>query len=356
MYHTQHLKQSAVYGRDKNADGHFVYAVSTTGIYCKPSCPSRRPKAENILFFATPSQAEQAGYRPCRRCHPNQGSSDLVAAIQTCLHENPDLSLSALGDIFDLSPFYLQRKFKQATGLSPKAYSRALKLEQIKQSLQSGKKVTEAIYDAGFESGVYQHDYLGMTPSSYRKGGMYQTIFYTLTSTKLGTMLLAATARGVCAIRFGHEALMLEEIRKEFPNATLLEDSEVLNTYIQAINTYLEGETQLDLPLDLAGTVFQYKVWQVLQKIPHGQTRSYAQVAEAVGTPKAVRAVASACASNPVALAVPCHRVVRANGELSGYRWGLDRKQWLLEHEQTKVGLFDSSEVTSKTLGEPKTF
>jgi AraC family transcriptional regulator, regulatory protein of adaptative response / methylated-DNA-[protein]-cysteine methyltransferase len=331
-------KQDAVFKRDKNADGQFVYGVTSTHIYCKPSCPSRRPNPEHIRYFASPVLAEQAGYRPCQRCHPDKQTEDVIEAIKMRLHHEPKLSLNA----FHLSPFYLQRTFKKATGLSPKAYVKTQKLERLKQTLKHAPTITEAIYDAGFESNeFYQHDYLGMTPSSYRKGGMNQTIFYTHANTPLGRMLIAATERGVCAIRFGDDHVLLQEIKKEFPKATITENAKALESYIQTITTYLEGEQTLELALDITGTAFQYRVWQVLKKIPYGQTRSYSQVAEAIGDPKAVRAVATACASNPIALAIPCHRVVRSSGELSGYRWGIEKKQKLLEQERSNVGLFE---------------
>jgi AraC family transcriptional regulator, regulatory protein of adaptative response / methylated-DNA-[protein]-cysteine methyltransferase len=341
MYATHALKQEAVFKRDKQADGKFVYAVTSTNIYCKPSCPSRRPKLENICYFATATLAEQAGFRPCQRCHPDQESQNIILVIEQALHEEPTLTLTELGQKFNLSPFHLQRSFKKATGLSPKAYVKTQKLKRLKENLQQASSVTEAIYDAGFDAGFYQHNYLGMTPSSYRKGGMDQTIFYNHADTPLGRMLIAATERGVCAIRFGEDAKLFEELEKEFPKASFVKNQQALQSYIQTVCDYLEGEAKLDLPLDISGTAFQYRVWQVLQKIPYGETRSYGQVAEAIGDPKAVRAVATACASNPVALVVPCHRVVRSNGELSGYRWGIERKQALLEQERKKAGLFE---------------
>jgi AraC family transcriptional regulator of adaptative response/methylated-DNA-[protein]-cysteine methyltransferase len=342
MFTTLSERQEAVFKRNKQADGQFVYGVTSTHIYCKPSCPSRRPKPENIRYFSNPMLAERAGYRPCQRCYPNQQAENIIEAIKMRLQEEPSLTLSQLGEVFHLSPFHLQRTFKKATGLSPKAYAKTVKLERLKQNLKRAPTITEAMYDAGFDSNeFYQHDYLGMTPSSYRKGGMNQTIFYTHTSTPLGHMLIAATERGLCAIRFGEARTLLDEFREEFPRATLTENAKVLESYIQAVCRYLEGEQKLMLPLDVSGTAFQYQVWQVLQKIPYGQTRSYSQVAEAIGNPKAVRAVATACASNPVALAIPCHRVVRSNGELSGYRWGVEKKQKLLEQERKGVGLLE---------------
>lgn len=258
------------------------------------------------------------------------------------MQDEPQLSLNELGKKFNLSPFHLQRTFKKATGLSPKAYAKTQKLERLKQNLKQSSTVTEALYNAGFDTNeLYSQDYLGMTPNTYRKGGMNQTIVYSYADTPLGRMLVAATERGVCAIRFGEDEHLLTELKKEFPKATLIENSANLESFIQTICKHLEGEHKLELPLDISGTAFQYKVWKVLQTIPYGQTRSYSQVAQSIGDPKAVRAVATACASNPVALVVPCHRVVRANGELSGYRWGIEKKQKLLEQEREQAGLFE---------------
>jgi AraC family transcriptional regulator, regulatory protein of adaptative response / methylated-DNA-[protein]-cysteine methyltransferase len=325
----------AVIHRDATADGTFYYAVHSTGIYCKPSCPSRRPQQKNVSYFKTPALAEQAGFRACKRCHPNAQVVSIVEAIKQLLDQEPTPSLTELGKTLNLSPFHLQRVFKKATGLSPKTYAKLQKLERLKKHLQNGSGVTQALYDAGFSSSreLYQSNYLGMTPNTYRKGGMNQTIFYTQKPTPLGQMLLAATERGVCAIRFGDDEPLLTELKNEFSNATLVLDAERLETYVQAVCKHLEGYQTLELPLDVSGTAFQYKVWQVLQKIPYGQTWSYSQVASEMGEPKAVRAVASACASNKVALVIPCHRVVRSSGELSGYRWGVERKKKLLEGE-----------------------
>ncbi len=335
-------QQEAVLSRDKQADGTFVYGVHSTKIYCKPSCPSRRPKVENISFFENVALAQQAGYRPCKRCHPNKEAKDIVTDIKQALQAQPQLSLAELGQQFNLSPFHLQRTFKKATGLSPKAFVKTQKLERLKQNLKQSSTVTEALYDADIDAyEIYSQDYLGMTPNSYRKGGMNQTIFYNHTETSLGRMLLAATERGVCAIRFGDDDTLLAELKTEFPKATFVASSKNLEVYIEAVCNHLKGYQKLELPLDVSGTAFQYKVWQMLQKIPYGQTWSYSQVATEIGDPKAVRAVATACASNKVALAIPCHRVVRANGELSGYRWGVEKKQKLLEQERKQAGLFE---------------
>ena len=358
MLNTASTYWQAVLNRDVQADGTFYYAVHSTKIYCKPSCPSRRPQQQNVSYFETPVLAEQAGFRPCKRCRPNEQSVSVVEAIKQLLQEEPTPTLYELGQALNLSPFHLQRLFKKSTGLSPKVYAKIQKLDRLKQHLQKGSKVTQALYDAGFGSSreLYASNYLGMTPNTYRKGGMNQTIFYTQTNTPLGRMLLAATERGVCAIYFGDDQKLLDELKAEFPKATLLADTQIpnepisdstisdttsLEVYVQAVCKHLEGYQKLELPLDISGTAFQYKVWQILQKIPYGQTWSYSKVAEAMGDVKAARAVASACASNKVALAIPCHRVVRSSGELSGYRWGVERKQRLLEQERKQASLFE---------------
>jgi AraC family transcriptional regulator, regulatory protein of adaptative response / methylated-DNA-[protein]-cysteine methyltransferase len=358
MINTTPTHWQAVLNRDIQADGIFYYAVHSTKIYCKPSCPSRRPQQKNVTFFETPALAEQAGFRPCKRCHPNEQGVNVIESIKQLLQEEPTPTLAELGEKLELSPFHLQRVFKKATGLSPKTYAKTQKLNRLKQHLQQSSTVTQALYDAGFGSSreLYQTNYLGMTPNTYRKGGMNQTILYTQADTLLGRMLLAATERGVCAIRFGDDETLLAELKTEFPKATLLSDTQIsdsqipdtpmsdipsLEPYVQAVCKHLEGYKKLELPLDVSGTAFQYKVWQILQKIPYGETWSYSQVANEMGDPKAVRAVASACASNKVALVIPCHRVVRSSGELSGYRWGVERKQKLLEQERKQAGLFE---------------
>jgi AraC family transcriptional regulator, regulatory protein of adaptative response / methylated-DNA-[protein]-cysteine methyltransferase len=328
--------------RDARQDGRFVFAVRTTGIYCRPSCPSRRPRRDSVEFFPDPRQAERAGYRACLRCKPTEVSSQAQAVMQVrkLLDEAEGvLTLAELSKRVKVSPFHLQRLFKRATGLSPREYQAARRVQQVKHGLRKGDDVTTALYDAGFgsPSRLYEksNQQLGMTPGAYRRGGLGMTVAYAIVPSALGRMSVAATPRGLCAVRFGESASELEsELRTEFHAATLVRDEAALRPYVRPLLEILRGENvTIDLPLDVRATVFQMKVWEALRQIPAGETRSYTEVADAIGNPKAVRAVARACASNPVALAVPCHRVVRRDGELAGYRWGLSRKKKLLKLE-----------------------
>jgi len=329
--------------RDARQDGRFVFAVRTTGIYCRPSCPSRRPRRDSVEFFPDPKQAERAGYRACLRCKPTEISAQARAvtlARQLLDQAEGTLTLAELSKQVGVSPFHLQRLFKRATGLSPREYQSARRMQHVKHGLRKGDDVTTALYDAGFgsPSRLYEktHQQLGMTPGAYRRGGAGMTIQYAIVPSPLGRMLVAATARGLCAVRFGESAGELErELREEFSAAEIHRDDAALRPYLQPLLASLRGENvTIDLPLDVRATAFQSKVWQALREIPAGETRSYTDVALAIGDPKAVRAVATACASNPVALAVPCHRVMRSDGELAGYRWGIERKKKLLQQEQ----------------------
>ncbi|MFZ5826375.1 MAG: bifunctional DNA-binding transcriptional regulator/O6-methylguanine-DNA methyltransferase Ada [Bacillota bacterium] len=346
MAHTDaadEVRWQAVVQRDGRADGLFYYGVASTGIYCRPSCPSRRPRRENVRFFDSQEAAEQAGFRPCRRCRPEALSTQqrVVAQVQELLQtaETPP-SLAELGTAVGLSPFHLQRLFKRATGLSPREYANHCRLERLKVGLKQGATVTEALYEAGYGSSRALYDqaqtHLGMTPSAYRRGGAGERIAYACAETPLGWVLVAATGRGLCALRFGEaEGALVAELAAEFPRAALVPGASELAPYVEAVKAYLSGgRTSLDLPLDVKATAFQQQVWGALRSIPYGEVRSYREVAAMIGQPAAVRAVARACATNPVALAVPCHRVVRANGDLSGYRWGVERKQRLLERER----------------------
>ena len=332
-----------VMARDARQDGCFVFAVRTTGVYCRPSCPSRRPRRDSVEFFANPQQAERAGYRACLRCKPTQVSAQAQAATKARqLLDDAEgvLTLAELSQRVGVSPFYLQRLFKRATGLSPREYQSARRMQQVKHGLRKGDDVTTAIYDAGFgsPSRLYEQSaqQLGMTPGAYRRGGKGMTVNYAITPSALGRMLVAATPRGLCAVRFGASVVDLErKLRDEFHAATKVRDDAALQPYLQPLLASLRGErVTIDLPLDVRATAFQKRVWDVLKRIPAGETRSYSEVAQEIGEPTAVRAVARACASNPVAIAVPCHRVVRSDGELAGYRWGLERKRKLLEQEQ----------------------
>ncbi len=328
--------------RDARQDGRFVFAVRTTGIYCRPSCPSRRPRRDSVEFFPDPRQAERAGYRACLRCKPTEVPSPVQTVMQArkLLDEAEGVvTLAELSKRVKVSPFHLQRLFKRATGLSPREYQSAKRMQQVKRGLRKGDDVTTALYDAGFgsPSRLYEksHQQLGMTPGTYRRGGAGVTVQYAIVPSQLGRMLAATTPRGLCAVRFGESASELEgELRSEFHGATLVRDEAALWPYVGPLLASLRGEhVTVELPLDVRATAFQMKVWEALREIPAGETRSYTEVARAIGDPKAVRAVARACASNPVALAVPCHRVVRSDGELAGYRWGLQRKKKLLKLE-----------------------
>jgi AraC family transcriptional regulator of adaptative response/methylated-DNA-[protein]-cysteine methyltransferase len=331
----------AVLTKDARMDGEFYYAVTSTGVYCRPSCPSRLPRRAHVLFFRDADAAEKAGYRPCRRCRPR---ADLLAPLKRVaryIDEHPEErhTLEDLAGRAGLSPSHLQRKFKAAFGLSPHEYAEACRTRRLKGSLRNGASVTDAIYEAGYGSSsrVYERSdgSLGMTPAAYREGGRGTEIWFATAECSLGRLLLAATERGVCAIRFGENDAALEtDLRSEFPAARVRQNRGAVNRWMQALLHHLRGpENPLELPLDIRATAFQKKVWDHLREIPSGNTESYSEVAAAIGEPKAVRAVAHACASNPVAVAIPCHRVVRADGETGGYRWGDKRKRALLAAE-----------------------
>ncbi len=332
-----------VMARDARQDGRFVFAVRTTGVYCRPSCPSRRPRRDSVEFFPDPREAERAGYRACLRCKPTEISAQAQYVLRARrMLDNAEgvMTLAGLSKRVGLSPFHLQRLFKRATGLSPREYQSARRMQHVKTELRKGEDVTTALYDAGFSSPsrLYEKSdqQLGMTPGTYRRGGAGATIMFAIAPTPLGRMLVAATERGLCAVRFGESVTELERgLRHEFHAATVQRDDAAMRRFIEPLRASLGGEkTTIDLPLDVRATAFQRKVWETLQRIPRGDTRSYTEIARAIGEPKAVRAVAHACASNPVALAVPCHRVVRSDGNLAGYRWGLERKKKLLEGER----------------------
>lgn len=340
------LQWHHVLARDARQDGCFVFAVRTTGIYCRPSCPSRRPRRDSVEFFATTQEAERAGYRACLRCKPTQASDQaryVLRARQLLDQAGGSLTLAQLSKRVGLSRFHLQRLFKRATGLSPREYQLARRVQQIKTGLRKGEDVTTALYEAGFSSPsrLYENSnqQLGMTPGTYRRGGAGINITFAVAASPLGRVLIAATERGLCAVRFGDSGVELErELRSEFHAANLHRDDAALRPYLEPLMASLRGEnTVIDLPLDIRATAFQKKVWDALRHIPKGETRSYAQVARDIGEPRAVRAVANACASNPVAVAVPCHRVVRSDGDLAGYRWGTERKKKLLQAERTEA-------------------
>jgi len=331
--------------RDTHADGSFVFAVRSTHIYCRPSCPARRPLRRNTLFFRTAQDAETHGFRPCRRCRPKQQSSSTVlvqqvAAVLANAGANDDsFRLGALAARLKTSPAKLRRAFRRATGLSPKEFEQAARLARFKKMLREGSSITEALYACGYGSSSRLYEktnaQLGMTPASYRKGGAGMQIGYTVANTSLGNVLVAATERGVSAVYLGEsERSLVEELRKEYAQAEIVRAADGHENWLSEIVHRVEGDApSADLPLDVQATAFQRRVWQELQKIPRGATRTYTQVARALGKPRSVRAVARACATNPVSIVVPCHRVIRTDGTLAGYRWGLQRKQKLLERE-----------------------
>jgi AraC family transcriptional regulator of adaptative response/methylated-DNA-[protein]-cysteine methyltransferase len=333
----------AVTRRDPQADGAFFYGVKTTGVFCRPSCASRQPRRENVDFFADADAARAAGYRECKRCQPGGLPRELEIVNRACAALDADpqqrLTLAQLSDAVHVSPFHLQRLFKRVVGVSPRQYQAAKRGAALRDALQSGSDVTRATLDAGFGSPSRMYDSasaeLGMAPSAFRRKGAGLTVRYASAPTSLGFVLVAATDRGVCKIGFGDDAVALaDELRSEFANAELVEDPARLAPFIAQVDAYLHGTRQrFDLPLDIAATAFRQRVWDALRRIPYGETRSYSEIAEAVGSPRAVRAVASACATNPVALAIPCHRVVQKSGALAGYRWGLPRKAALLDNE-----------------------
>jgi len=342
--------RAAVASRDRAFDGVFLYGVVTTGVFCVPSCRSRAARPENLRFFLDADEAERAGLRPCKRCRPREAAARRERLVETArfIQENAArrLPLAELAERMDLGPSSFQRLFKETFGVSPKAYQDAARLARFKSSLRAGEGVAEAVFEAGFgsTSRVYGEAArsLGMTPSVYRAGGAGETIFHACRQTALGSLLLAATPRGVCFAQLGEDAPpLLERLRAEFPAAELVasraQASPELDRWIEALDAHLsQGAPRPDLPLDLRGTAFQIRVWRYLLEIPEGDVQSYGEVAAGVGRPKAVRAAASACAANRIAVLVPCHRVLRGDGQLGGYRWGLARKRALIDLERAR--------------------
>jgi AraC family transcriptional regulator of adaptative response/methylated-DNA-[protein]-cysteine methyltransferase len=338
----------AVLARDANRDGEFVFAVSSTGVYCRPSCPSKRPRRENVTFFRKPDEAEKAGYRPCLRCRPRSagGNAQLQLVRNICRyieqHLDEPVTLARLSEQFELSAFHLQRRFKAVLGITPRAYADSCRMNQLKSNLRAGHSVTRAMYDAGYSSSsrLYERtaSQLGMTPDKYRRGAIAAPIRYTFADSPLGRMLIAATDKGICSIQFADSDEELEHgLRHEFPFAIRRRDDTAMRAHRVQLLQQMRGQDRgTTLPLDIQATAFQRRVWSYLQSIPFGATRSYAVVAKAIGQPTAVRAVARACARNPVAVAIPCHRVVRKSGEMGGYRWGVERKEALLQLEQAR--------------------
>ncbi len=333
--------------RDATFDGIFVVAVRSTGIFCRPTCPARRPRRENVVFFDTTAQAEQAGFRACLRCRPTEAHPDAASAAwvgqAARLIEARDgerVTLEELGREVGVSPHHLQRTFKQIMGVSPRQYGEAFRVRRVKSTLKTEETVSMAIYEAGYGSSsrLYEtaDDRLGMTPHTYKRGGAGMSIAYTLADSPLGRVMVAATPRGVCFVSLGDDDATLEsELRHDYPAADIRRDDSALTDWVAAVLHYLRGEEpRLDLPLDIQGTAFQWRVWQALRAIPYGETRTYSEIAALLDSPKGQRAVGRACATNPVSLVIPCHRAVREDGHLGGYRWGLDRKESLLANER----------------------
>ena len=340
----------AVQSRNADYDNRFFYGVMTTGVYCRPSCPSRGAKRENVRFFKKTSEAEAAGLRPCLRCHPTEDSptSVLMAEVAHYIkaHADESISLSRLSKKFGQSASHLQKSFKNHHGISPKEFQNATRLKRLKDALKAGDDISGAIYEAGYGSvsRVYEQvdGRIGMTLSAYRDGGKGEKIAYAIRNTALGTIIMAATDRGVCFIHFGdNEETLREILSKEYPQAQIIQssatDTPELNLWIEALDHHLSHNApRPDIPLHLNGTVFQMRVWQFLMSVPEGDVKSYSEVAQGIGSPKAIRAAATAIASNNIAVLIPCHRILRSDGSLGGYRWGLVRKRTLIDQEHKK--------------------
>ncbi len=336
---------AAAVARDREADGRFYYAVRTTGVYCRPSCGSRLAKPENVRFFATRADAEAAGFRPCKRCKPDQPALDQqhaakVAKVCRLIESSSEApKLVRLAKAVGLSPYHFHRIFKSVTGVTPRAYAAAHRRKRIRDKLGGSATVTAAIYDAGFASSgrlyATSSQVLGMKPANFRAGGANTVIRFAVGECSLGSILVARSVRGVCAIFLGDDPDRLaRDLQDQFPRANLIGGDKNFERLVAKVVGFVESPKKgLDLPLDVRGTAFQQRVWQALGKIPSGKTASYSEIAKRIGAPKSVRAVARACAANALAVAIPCHRVVRSDGALSGYRWGVERKRALLKRE-----------------------
>jgi AraC family transcriptional regulator of adaptative response/methylated-DNA-[protein]-cysteine methyltransferase len=341
---------NAVVRRDSKADGHFYYSVKTTGVYCRPSCAARRARRENVQFHASCEAAERAGFRACKRCQPNgpalaeQYAAKVATACRTIDSAEGLPSLDVLAKAAGMSRFHFHRVFTKLVGLTPKAYAGARRAERMRQELTQRGTVTEAIYEAGFNSNSRFYSasaaMLGMAPKRFREGGMGTTIRFAVGECSLGSILVAASEKGVCAISFEDDPdRLVKDLQDRFPKAQLLGGDKAFERVVAQVIGFVEApKTGLDLPLDVRGTAFQRRVWQALRAIPAGSTASYAEIARRIGSPKAVRAVAGACAANAIAVAIPCHRVLRTDGRLSGYRWGVERKRRLLQTELATPG------------------
>ena len=338
-------KWKAVLARDETQDGTFVFGVRSTGIYCKPSCPARHPHIEQVVFFPGPGEAEQSGFRACKRCRPReQGSSQRTELVQRICefverHLDEKLTLASLSREAGLSPFHFQRTFKRILGITPRQYIEARRLEKVRRSLRRGETVTDALYGAGFTSRgrLYEKSpgQLGVNPGTFRRGGEGLSIHYTIIDSPVGRLLLGATGTGICAVCIGASDEAVEAALKEdYYAADLYRNDRQMKKWAEEFAKYFDGrELPADLPIDVQATAFQWRVWKQIQAIPYGKTSTYSEIAETLGKPRAVRAVANACASNHVAILIPCHRVVGKKGDLRGYRWGVRRKQTLLSLE-----------------------
>lgn len=349
LQQTQLLEEilwQAVLNRDHSFEGKLFYGVRSTGVYCRPICPSRRPNRNQVCFFKSAQEAEIADFRPCKRCQPQSEtvpnpSKTKVLAVCRYIEAQVDRipTLSELCSQVGMSPSYLQKVFKQIIGVSPFQYGDALRSQRLKQHLQSGEEIADAVYETGYGSSSQLYEkapkQLGMTPKIYQQAGKTIRIVYAIAPCSLGYLLVATTDKGICAVKLGDEADKLEQIlNQEFHQAHIMRDDDIHKEWIQAILGLIAGDTtHLDLPLDVRGTAFQKQVWQALQKIPYSQTRTYTDIARDIAKPQAVRAVGNACGANPIALIVPCHRVLRSDGSLGGYHWGIERKQKLLLQE-----------------------
>jgi AraC family transcriptional regulator, regulatory protein of adaptative response / methylated-DNA-[protein]-cysteine methyltransferase len=343
---TDEIRWNAVVAKDRHADGQFFYSVRTTGVFCRPSCPSRLARRENVAFHSTCDAAEAAGFRPCKRCRPREASQserDAALIARACsfieTSEAPP-RLAALAAAAGLSPFHFHRVFKAITGLTPKGYADAHRADRIRKALPASKTITGAIYDAGFNSNgrfyASSNHVLGMTPRRYRAGGERLQIRFAIGECSLGSILVAATDKGVCAILMGSDPhLLVRQLQDRFAKAELIGgDASFEKLVAQVIGFVEQPRLGLDLPLDVRGTAFQQRVWKALRRIGVGKTASYGEIAARIGRPTAIRAVAQACGANMIAVAIPCHRVIRTDGQISGYRWGVQRKQALLERER----------------------
>ena len=358
---TEEQAWAAVLARDAAADGELVYAVTTTGVFCRPTCPSRRPARRNVVFFADAPTAQAAGYRPCRRCLPHQRHVDaeLVEQIASALERDRQVTLAELGRMTGKSPFTIERKFQQILGLTPAQYQRQRRAERMRLELMAGRdgkarRVTDAVYEAGVSGPgrAWENTEMGMKARAFQRGGAGERIGFATGECGLGRMLLAATERGVCAVMLGDaDEAMDAELREQFPRAAVRAEPGLADVLEVVMSQLTEHPAALDLPLDLRATAFQMRVWEALRRIPRGETLSYAELARELGQPKAVRAVARACATNPVAVVVPCHRVVGSDGKMTGYRWGVERKRRLLEMERA---IFPKGDSPAQQLTQPR--